>query len=80
MEIFIDSTLKLMPFIGDESEERTVHKMLMFLADFNGALLKPHLPRIVQLLEHDLLQAKKYKIKEPLLTQLTQFLVKIKSL
>ncbi len=71
MEIFIDNTLKIMPFIGDESEERTVHKMLLFLANFNGELLKPHLPRIVQLLEQDLPQAKKYKIKEPLLTELT---------
>ena len=43
----------------------------MFLADHNGALLKPHIKRIVELLEHDLAQAKKYKIKEPLLSQFT---------
>ena len=50
MEAFIDNTLKIMPFVGDESEERTVHKMLLFLADFNGALLKPHIQQITALL------------------------------
>lgn len=80
MEIFVDNTLKQMPFVGDETEERTVHKMLMFLADHNGALLKPHVKRIVELLEHDLAQTKKFRIKEPLLSQLTQFLAKMKSL
>lgn len=71
MEVFVENTLKIMPFVGDETEERTVHKMLLFLADYNGALLKPHIRRIIELLEHDLPQAKKYKIKEPLLSQLT---------
>jgi hypothetical protein len=46
--------------------------MILFLADFNGQLLKPHLKRIVELLEVDLPSAKKLKIKEPLLTQLKE--------
>lgn len=80
MELFIQNALNNMPFKGDETEERTVLKMLLFLSESRGDLLRPHINRIIELLEHDLPQAKRYKIKEPLLTQLVAFLTRLKTL
>lgn len=69
-----------MPFVGDMPEEKTVLKFFMYLAETNGNLLKPHLKRLVEVIEGDLAQAEKLKFKEPLLTQLKEFHGKLKTL
>jgi hypothetical protein len=51
----------------------------MHLAETQGQLLKPHIQKLIGVIESDLSQSEKFKIKEPLMTQLREFLVKLKT-
>jgi hypothetical protein len=56
-------------------------RLIIHLSNTNGEALRPHLKKILTLLEHDVKEAKKYHIhKEPINSQLIQFGTNLNSL
>lgn len=77
-QVFVDSLVQMMPFQGDEEEEGSAIKGLIFLAARNPALLHPHRPKLIAILENDLSNPKKYHLEEPLLSQTHNFLAQLR--
>lgn len=77
-QVFVDNLVKMMPFQGDEEEEPSALKAILFLAANNPQVLAPHRDLIVKILENDLSQPKKYHLEEPLIGQLGDLLAKIR--
>jgi hypothetical protein len=42
LQVFVDNLVKMMPFEGDEEEEPTALKAILFLAGSNPQVLAPH--------------------------------------
>ncbi len=61
-QIFVDNLIKMLPFQGDEEEESSALKAILFLAVNNPQVLMPHREAIVRILTNDLSQTKKYKL------------------
>lgn len=57
-----------MPFQGDEEEEPSALKAILFLATNNPQVLAPHREAIIKILENDLSNTKKYNLEEPLIS------------
>ena len=72
-QVFLDNLVKMMPFQGDEEEENIALKALVFLWNKDASLLQPHKARIIQIVENDLANIKKYSIEEPLLSKLREW-------
>lgn len=52
-----------MPFTGDQEEEQVALKGLYFLANKDVKLIAPYKHKIIQILENDLANVKKYNIE-----------------
>lgn len=79
LQVFLDTLIPLLPFKGDEEEEPSALKALLFLANNNPQVLATHRQAIIVLLENDLSQPKKYNLEEPLIGQLSALLGQIKA-
>jgi hypothetical protein len=77
-QVFVDGMIKMMPFQGDEEEEPSALKAILFLAANNPQVLAPHRDAIIKILENDLSQPKKYLLEEPLIGELNSLLVRIR--
>lgn len=62
-QIFVDNLIKMMPFQGDEEEEGSALKALIFLHQNNPAVILPHREAIVRIIENDLSHVEKYLLK-----------------
>ena len=62
-QIFVDNLVKVMPFTGDQEEEQVALKGLYFLANKDAKLIAPHKQKLIQILENDLANVKKYNIE-----------------
>jgi hypothetical protein len=78
-EIFVENLIKMVPFTADEEEEGIALKGLIFLWGKDSNLLIPYKQRLVQVLENDLANTKKYMLEEPLLSELVKWLNTLKS-
>lgn len=76
-QVFVDNLVKMMPFQGDEGEEGTALKCLIFLYTKNPDLIRPYREALAKIIENDLTNLEKYGITEPLLTNLREFSVKL---
>jgi hypothetical protein len=61
-QVFVDNLMKMLPFQGDEEEEPSALKAILFLAANNPQILAPHRDTIGRILENDLSQVKKYNL------------------
>ena len=78
-QIFVDNLVKIMPFTADQQEEQVALKGLYFLAKKDANLIAPHKHKVIQILENDLANVKKYNIEEPLTGELNKWLSILKS-
>ncbi len=78
-QIFVDNLVKVMPFTGDQEEEQVALKGLYFLANKDAKLIAPHKQKVIQILENDLANVKKYNIEQPLIGELNKWLSVLKS-
>ena len=78
-QVFFETLLKSMPFQGDEEEECAALKGILFLAKNNPSLVLPYKENVIKLIEHDLLEPKKYFIVE-MVGELQVFLGQLRQL
>ena len=71
-QVFVDNLVKMMPFSGDEEEESTAWKCLIFLFRTNSALVTPYRDQLMKLMENDFKNIKKYGLTEELQTALRE--------
>lgn len=76
-QIFVDNLVKMMPFQGDEGEEGTALKCLIFLYTKTPELILPYREALCKIIENDLSHIKKYVLAEPLLSDIREFLIKL---
>ena len=65
-QVFVDNLIKMMPFSGDEEEESTAWKCLIFLFRNNSALITPYRDHLLKIMENDFSNVKKYNLTEDL--------------
>lgn len=64
-QIFVDNLVKMMPFRGDEGEEGTALKCLIFLYAKTPELILPYREALRRIIENDLCHIEKYALAEP---------------
>jgi hypothetical protein len=72
-QVFLDNLVNMMPFKGDEEEEASAWKCIIFLFSVNPQLILPYREGLVKLLENDFSNPKKYGLSEQLMANLREF-------
>ena len=72
-QVFVDNLIKMMPFSGDEEEEATAWKGLIFLFRNNAGLITPYRDQLMKIMENDFGNVKKYGLSEELQSALREF-------
>ena len=59
--------------VGDEEEESTALKCILYLSQKNEDLIKGHIGQIMKIIENDMMDRKKYDIDESLSNQISNY-------